>query len=223
MLLIPVLVLRRRWRELIWALAVFIVLLLPFVRYMPDALWSISHRTSVLRLDSNESPAVLFILIFGANRVWAWRACYVLLWGGTLAVRLAADARSKSDLESERFTALDYLPWMAAAPLLVFTYTGTILLPVMLCLARKNQDRNLNWAEWISVAGFLLTGFYPALYGRTFSYLAGASAEQVKNLSMAIAPLGISAMLLGGSVAAWKALKAPRVGTAESHSPSIAL
>lgn len=207
LLLIPVLMLRRRWREVLWAVCMLAVLLLPFLRYMPDAFSSVFHRTSVLRLDSNESPAVLFILLFGQKRAWAWLSCYALLWGGTLLARLAADSRNGTELESERFRGLDYLPWMAAAPLLVFTYTGTILLPVVICLVRKNQDRNLNWAEWTMVLGFLLTGLYPIL-GRQalFSLLLthGMSSDKLDHIWMAVAPLGISAMLIGSSAAAWK-------------------
>jgi len=207
LLLIPVLILRRRWREVLWAIAVLIALLLPFIRYMPDALSSISHRTSVLRLNANESPAVLFILLFGEKRVWLWRSCYAVLWGGTFLARLMADAKDATDLENERFRALDYLPWMAGAPLLVFTYTGIILLPVIARLLQKNQHRKLFWAEWATILGFLLTGLYPIIAYRAFSMLpplSSAPHQRLHTLVTAIAPLGISAMLIGSSIAAWK-------------------
>jgi hypothetical protein len=208
LLLIPVLLLRRRWKEAFWALGALAALLLPFLPYLPNAFSSVLHRASRLRLDSNESPAVLFILLFGQNRVWAWRSCYILLWGGTLMARLVADSRNIGDLESERFRALDYLPWMAAAPVLVFTYTGTILLPVIACLVRKNQDRSLYWEEWITVLGFLLTGFYSFVAHWAFSSLLpilGIANKNLDNILIAVAPLGISAILIGSSLAARRA------------------
>jgi hypothetical protein len=205
-LLIPLFLLRRRWREVIWALVTLTILLLPFFRYWPGAFSSAFHRTSALRLNGNESPAVLFILLFGASRVWAWRFCYILLWGGTLVVRYAAGRRFAPRPDQERFAALDYLPWMAAAPVLVFTYTAVILLPVIVLMARENQTRNLRWAEWISVSGFLLTGIYPAMYRPLFEFLSlsphwNGPLEQWT--TMAIAPFGLSAMLVGGSLAPW--------------------
>lgn len=205
LLLIPVLVLRRRWREVFWALGVLVLLFLPFARYAPGAFSSVFHRTAVLRLDANESPAVLFILLFGEKHVWAWRSCYAVLWGGTLLARLIADYKKDVDLDRERFRALDYLPWMAAAPVLVFTYTGTILLPVLVVLVRRNQDRALNWGERLMVMGIALTGVYPVLYHRVFSYLpAGVSRTAVDHFGMAIAPLGISAILIGSAALAWR-------------------
>lgn len=221
-LLIPVLALRRRWRELLWATAALAVLLVPFFRYLLDALSSVTHRTAVLRLEGNESPAVLFILLFGANRVWAWRACYVALWGGTLLLRLFSDLKTPTDLQNERFKTLDYLPWMAGAPVLVFAYTGTILLPVIACVAQRNQERRLNWAEWTTAAGFLLTGFYPVMHHIVISWFLatiGAPPGRLEHLAMAVAPLGVSAMLLGSSVSAWKGIDAskgprPVMGTA---------
>ena len=204
LLLIPVLVVRRRWRELICALVTLVILLVPFLRYMPDAFSSVFHRTSVLRLSSNESPAVLFILLFGQARVWAWRSCYVLLWGGTLLARLIADSRDATNSASERFRGIDYLPWMAGAPLLVFTYTGTILLPFIVCLVKKSQERKLNWAEWTSISGFLLTGIY-SIIGE-WVLVSVFPTSVAKEMLMIAAPLGISMMLIGSSLSARKSV-----------------
>lgn len=207
LLLIPVLTVRRRWREIGWTVSVLAILMLPFYRYWPDAFSSVFHRSAVLRLDGNESPAVLFILLFGEKRVWAWRSCYVLLWGGTLLARLTADAKNDGRADEERFRGLDYLPWMAAAPVLVFTYTGTILLPLMARLARRSQERTLGWAEWLMVAGFVGSGLYQTIYVRT---LVGAltvfhvSYEDVKHVSLGVVPLGIAMILIGSAVAAWR-------------------
>jgi hypothetical protein len=214
LVLIPVLALRRRWLEIGWAVGTLVLLLLPFLRYWPDALSTAFHRTSVLRLGGNESPAVLFILLFGEHRAWAWKICYVLLWGGTLLARMARDVRNGSDPDYERFSTLAYLPWMAAAPVLVFSYTGTILLPVVVCLVRKNQSRSLHWAEWVSVAGFLLTGVYPALYMPLLHLLAKLTSLQIEHFSRVIAPIGIAAMLVGGSLASWKAPNGERAAVA---------
>ena len=207
LLLIPVLALRRRWLETTIALGTVVLLLLPFAHYWPNALASLSHRTSVVRLDSNQSPAVLFILLFGANRVWAWRACYFLLWGGTLALQAVADVRKRHE-EGERFASLSYIPWMAAAPVLVFTYTGTILLPLIVCLARTNQIRSLRWPERLTLAGILATGLYPALYRPLLVSIfrgIGLPAERLVNsISLVVAPIGISAILIGSAWAAWK-------------------
>ena len=170
-------------------------------RDLSDAFSSVFHRTSTLRLDGNESPAVLFILLFGEKRVWAWLTCYATLWGGTLLLRLFADAKSETDTENERFSALQYLPWMAGAPVLVFTYTGTILLPVIVCLARRNQDRNLNLGEWMAAGGFLLTALYPHVCRRILSLLFPAA--YIGKFLTAIAPLGITAMLIGCGIDAW--------------------
>ena len=201
LLLLPVLLLRRRRREILWALAALALALLPFLWYVPEGVSSLLHRTNTLRLEGNESPAVLFILMFGEKNAWLWRGCYFLFWGGTLMVRMAADAREQPETE-ERFRGLNYLPWMAAAPVLVFTYTGTILLPVIVLMARKNQERELNWAEWLTVTGFLITGIYPlAASGilRTLSQSISAFAPNNPKALLAIAPIGISAMLIGSS------------------------
>ena len=206
LLLLPILLLRRRWREVCWALAVLILLLLPFSRYLPDALTSVSHRTSTLRLQGNESPAVLFILLFGEKNVWLWRSCYVLLWGGTLLVRMAADALAQASTDDERFRALEYLPWMAAAPVLVFTYTGTILLAFIALIVRKNQDHKLNWPDWLIVAGFLITGIFPFIASQaanTILRFLGVGLRGVPTILMLLPPLGISAILLGSSAGAW--------------------
>ncbi|HVP63600.1 MAG TPA: glycosyltransferase 87 family protein [candidate division Zixibacteria bacterium] len=204
LLLIPVLALQRRWREVTLALAMLAILLLPFLRYMPEAFNSVLHRTSVLRLGSNESPAVLFILLFGQDRTWAWASSYALLWGGTLILRVIGDSKNVAN-NNQRWRALDYVPWMAAAPALVFTYTGTILLPVLACVIRKNQDRELSWAEWLMVSGFVLTGIYPVVSAQALSFafsVFGIPGSRLDTALVAIAPLGISAVLLGSSMAA---------------------
>jgi hypothetical protein len=205
LLLIPILALHRRWREILWTLATLAVLLVPFLHYLPEAFSSVLHRTSVLRLDSNESPAVLFILLFGQKRVWAWASGYALLWGGTLLVRVIGDLRNITDDGHERWRALDYIPWMAGAPVLVFTYTGTILLPVVACLIRKNQKQALNWAEWLTISGFVLTGVYPFISGQALSFvfsILGVPLSWMHNTLLVIAPLGVSAILAGSSMAA---------------------
>ena len=212
-LLVPVLIVRRQWRELLWAIAVLCVLLLPFISYIPDAFASVFHRTSVLRLSGNESPAVLFIVLFGEKRIWAWRSCYVALWGGTLLIRLLADwvTAPSCDIDKERFRTLDYLPWMAGAPVLVFTYTGTILLPVMARLLRNNQERRLFGSERIIVSGFLLTGIYPFVASEILTgvapllHLHQGATEALMNC---IAPLGISAILIGSGLQAWRTFRA---------------
>ncbi|HEU5404214.1 MAG TPA: glycosyltransferase 87 family protein [Terriglobales bacterium] len=202
-LLLPVLLLRRRWREALWAIVVLGVAMLPFVAYWPEAFSSVLHRSSTirlgstLRLDGNESPAVLFILLFGQTKVWLWRSCYVALWGGTLLMKMVADWADRSKGEEERFRGLEYLPWMAAAPLLVFTYTGTILLPLMALLIRKNQERGLSWAEWVIGAGFVPTGLYPVVLSQLLP-----RGQYVATITMVAAPLGIAAMMVGMGAAA---------------------
>ena len=210
-LILPVLVVRRRWREALWAVAVLMLLLLPFARYVPEAFSSVLHRTGTLRLAGNESPAVLFILIFGESHVWLWRSCYVLLWGGTLLTRLAADWIGKTNGDDERFRTLEYLPWMAAAPLLVLTYTGTILLPMVALLIRRNQERKLSAAEWITAVGFLLTGAYPTVLSHLLSGL-GIASRSVETITIAVAPLGVSAILIGSSLVAIGTLREVRSG-----------
>lgn len=203
LLLIPIFAIRGRWRDLCWAALALAVLLAPFVRYLPDAFASVFHRTSVLRLDGNESPAVLFILLFGAKRAWAWRTCYAALWGGTLLARLIVDGRHQCNPEEERFKALDYLPWMAAAPVLVFTYTSTILLAWVGRLAFQTRQRSVSSAEWISVAGVLLLGTYSFLYRQALALLAPRLNDaSLSTFSLVIAPVGLTAILLGSSLAA---------------------
>jgi hypothetical protein len=209
-LLLPVLVLRRRWREAVWAIAILVLVMLPFLPYWAEAFSSVLHRSSTLRLDGNESPAVLFILLFGKTHVWLWRSCYLLLWGGTLLTKMAADWGAPADGEEERFRTLEYLPWMAGAPLLVFTYTGTILLPVMALLIQRNQDRKLWWAEWLTAAGFALTGIYPMVLSMMLP------GRLVTTVMMIAAPLGISAMLIGSS-----AVRTGRVRAQPSNSGAL--
>lgn len=208
-LLLPVLLLRRRWREAVWAVAVLVLAMLPFLPYWPEAFSSVLHRSSTLRLDGNQSPAVLFIVLFGKTRVWLWRSCYVSLWGGTLLIKLAVDWADRAEDEEERFRGLDYLPWMAAAPLLVFIYTGTILLPVMALLIQKNQERRLSWSEWLIVAGFALTGIYPTVISELLSKVF-APGQFVSTIMTLTAPLGISAMLIGSSAVAAGTLRLRR-------------
>ncbi len=201
LLLMPILALRRRWRLALCALGFVVLLLLPFARYAPEGLSGLLHRGTQFRLLGNQSPAVLFILIFGVKHVWVWRTCYALLWGGTLLVRLAADKYRATHDDAERFLLLDYLPWMAAAPVLVFYYTSTILLPLVALLAQRNQQRRLHWGEWMMAAGFLLTAIYPWVFWHVLP--GGSAANQVDSISTLLAPVGLSMMLLGSSAAAW--------------------
>ncbi len=216
-LLIPVLALRRRWRELLWTAAVLLLLHLPFLLYLPGGISSVLHRSTILHMNGNQSPAVLFILLFGAGRVRAWRAAYVILWGGTLLLRMAKDAKNKTRSADERFLSLTYLPWMAAAPVQVYYYTSTILLPVIAVLIRTHQHRRLNWAEWTMAAGFFLTGLYPWVFLSVLP-LTDPNLARAAATPMLLAAVGVTAMIIA---AAWQPAAAMEVGPPEQKSARI--
>jgi len=218
-LMLPVLFLHRRWREIIWAVAVVGLLLLPFVGYLPDFVTNLLHRSARLRLQGNQSPAVLFILLFGENHAWLWRTCYGLLWGGTLAVKMASDWVHRRNTEDERFLVLEYLPWMAGAPQLVFTYTATILLPVMALLIRENQQKRLSIAEWTLAGGFILTALYPTLISQLLSQLF-TFGQVATTVATVIPPLGVSTMLLASTAIALSAWRTERPAEAKSAATS---
>jgi hypothetical protein len=210
LLLLPVWAVQRRWREILIGLAVFTLVLLPFAPYVGHGFHSVTHRTATLRIVGNQSPAVLFIQIFGVDHKWLWRGCYLLLWAGTLLPRLLRDARADGrNPESgnhRRWQTLHYLPWMASAPVLVFYYTSVILLPFIALLVAINQERPLRRVEWLSVVGFILTG----LYAWVFNSLLPAPSPTLTHsepVLRALTPLGISLLLIGCAVAAFHELR----------------
>ncbi len=198
LLLLPIYAMQRRWKDILFALTALAIVLLPFLRWLPEWLHAITGRTSTFFITGNVSPAVLFIDLFGLQRRNLWRVCYLLLWGGTLAVRIWRD-RTPSP-ERVRWQPLYYIPWMAAAPLLVYYYTGVILLPFVALLAATNQRRPLRATEWLIGFGFLLTGIYPWVFNLVLPF-PDPFLQRHDVALRAIVPLGIALMLLGNAFA----------------------
>jgi drug/metabolite transporter (DMT)-like permease len=126
----------------------------------------------------------------------------VLLWGGTLLAKLVRDAKRTRDPEMERFAVLTCVPWMASAPLLVFTYTASILLPLLPLSAKTAEKRKLGVPEWLVVVGFVMTGLYPPLYIHALR-VAGLSAGQVQAVANVMPPLALAVMICGAGWAEW--------------------
>jgi hypothetical protein len=194
LLLLPVWVVQRRWREILLGAAVLAMMLLPFAPYLADALHRVTQRTAIFFIVGNQSPAVLFVDWFGYKRKWLWHSCYAALWGGTLLLRLVCDACGEGE-EQRRWLALKYLPWMASAPILVFYYTSVILLPFGALLVAVNQQRSLRRFEWLMVLGFILTGLYPLVFNLDLIW-------PFEPLFKVLAPIGLTLILVGNGATA---------------------
>ena len=78
--------------RLLLGVAVLAAVLLPFAPHLPAALHSVTHRTGYYVAKGNPRQALLFIECFGFSRNWLWRTCYLVLWAGTLLLRLLHDS-----------------------------------------------------------------------------------------------------------------------------------
>lgn len=127
------------------------LLLLPFARWLPamvhrvmmragrhDPLWNISPENLFAHFMSQSSASLA---------MWSF-------WMVTLAWALWHD-REK---EFTPGTLVRYVPWMMAAPPVVFSYVGVLALPVFAWLLLRARTAGLGATEWTALAGFLLVG-----------------------------------------------------------------
>jgi hypothetical protein len=194
--LVVVLVRKRAWRTLVWITACCLAALLPFLRIVPQFLAAVFRRGQWMRTDNNMSPAMLFDLLFGQHHPTLWKVAYGLFWLGSLGYFLVRDRE-----KDEGRGVTDCLPWMVAAPVLVHTYVGVILLPAFVGLVRVSQSRKLGRGEWAIGTGFLLTGLFPSVLVSVLPLSADFYSAALRFLSP-LAAIGVTCMILGSCFSA---------------------
>jgi hypothetical protein len=151
-LLVVVLIRKRNFRLPLMAVAVALLLQVPFFNLLPSFMHAVFSRSTEWRLAENLSPSVLFNVVLGEGG--PWKKLYIAAWLLTLAYRLWKDR----DRDLETLWA-EYVPWMIAFPSLVFIYSGVLALPLLAKVAADCQHRPATRGERLILMGFLLLGF----------------------------------------------------------------
>jgi len=209
-LFLVVLLAKRRYKTVLVALCVALLLQLPFLHLLPSFLHTVLGRSGMWRDDENISPSVLICLLVGNIR----RGCLVFcaLWAGSLIYRLAVD-------DSERESAAgwpEFLPWAISFPALVYPYSGVIALPLLAKIAADCQYRPANDAEKLIFLGIGLLGFQAVAWSDSLMSLMSASTPSGFAFQLAwavhyICPIGTLFLIAGAC-----ALPRARAKVAES-------
>jgi hypothetical protein len=150
LLLVPLVV--RRWREAAAVVVVSLLMVLPFARLVLTSIQMIRVRGVLLATSENLSPGG-FLARIGQHHP-GLRMAYSLVW---LASYGAMMYRRRG--QSFATLAVLSLAWMVALPVTVISYTGVMLLPVLvLRIWEMALAETLSWVDKLFLAGFLLTG-----------------------------------------------------------------
>jgi hypothetical protein len=150
-LLLVVLALRR-WREAVATVVASLLMVLPFAHLVWISIRMIRVRGVLLATNQNLSPGGLLARI--PQHQAGLRTVYSLVW-------LASYCWVMYRRRGQSFTTLAVvsLAWMVALPVTVISYTGVMLLPVLVLRAREMAfAARLSWVDKLFLAGFLLTG-----------------------------------------------------------------
>lgn len=142
----------RRWREAAFAAVVSTLMVLPFAHLVWISIRMIRIRGVLLATNENLSPGG-FLARVGLHHP-GLRTAYSLAW---LASYCWMMYRRRG--QSLTTLAVVSLAWMVALPATVISYTGVMLLPVLVLRAREMAlAAKLSWVDKLFLVGFLLTG-----------------------------------------------------------------
>lgn len=186
-LLVLVLIRRREFRFAITAILTIFLLQIPFLRYEPGFIDTLTARGSSMRLFGNLSPYLLFELFIGGS---AGKVLFVLFWSGTFVSRLIRD---RSSIDPNLW--VDYVPWMISLPLVVIPYEGIFLLPLLAVYAKRSETEDLSGPEGLLVPGFILTGFQAiavtSLFGLGRAYFELINVVGLTMIIVAVTAAGV--------------------------------
>ena len=195
LLLIP-LVVFRRWKPVLWALAWLLILALLAAPYWTEFALMLSRRSNSFQLFENGSLVNTFLFlgrlfshfIGGGNLVWEYAPLYAsIVFGIFLSFILVTDYKLHSSLSTRQQIAhaLLYFPFMVALPKSVYHYEFVVLialLPVLDFFWRRSTSQaeymtlvmmavGLSLSQWQAVALYILTENIAAYYIPGFGLL----------------------------------------------------
>jgi hypothetical protein len=153
-ILLPVFLRRRQWRDAFFTVGALLLILLPFHHLWPSALHALSSRGNRFGYGSISPSAIVYAL--GGIRPVVYKGIGLAFWLITFCWALYRD----EERSSSSATLTRYVPWMFAWPALVFPYVGVLALLVLASLMETAQRRSLNRSEYTCFLGFLLLGIH---------------------------------------------------------------
>ncbi len=198
LLLVP-LMMARRWKRVMAVLLLLALLMLSFYSLFWSFIDAQTKRSALLVGAENICPIGMFspISVTHANQHYALShvvtLTYMTFWIASYAFMLFRNR--DSDLKVK---ALYSLAWMLAMPLMVYPYTGVLLLPLMALKCREMAERGfITIPDRLFLIGFCLVGFQQTAFSSYFQFpLAANLFPYAIRLFDAINPLG-TALVIG--------------------------